>query len=522
MKKALIQDHCLIRLLPYHPQVWVTRAATFLTLGYGELAAADAYKAQLLCNAASVDAMKAQEPGDGSLTAKVLNTVLSKLPQAKHQSSEVYYLLISSSIKRMQEHAFLLMAQGLMCISAWYDALNVLQGATKAFPENGEFKVLLVGCKQNIALLKEEMNVHGKDIETIQKTLKRGRMERVAYPWIVVEELERSVKGVEMVKAHFEAASKNACISKSPLDGNSTHGGVREESFGVFAKRGIQRGETILFTRSIWAGFNPDGGDDCCSACCQTIRNKIAIQMSCCTSKFCSESCKQEATKTYHHVVCGKDFSWLYQACKEADPTYSDMVPLMMVKVLATAIHLNCKPLKVSCIGTLKSNYDNAVPSNFRLFDNIIAPIQILQTLGVDVFTKLNFDSWALQTLIMRIDNNKVGKKTLDNRRYSSIDPLFCMFNHSCIPSATFNIISGGTAMTVTAVRDIEKGEEICISYVEPWLPERERRDKIWKHIGRVCECLRCKRERETEERQRVLREKIRDVKRAIEWNTGR
>ena len=66
-------------------------AATFLTLGYGELAAADAYKAHLLCNAASVEAMKARESGDGSLTAKVFNTILSKFPQAEHQSLEVYY-----------------------------------------------------------------------------------------------------------------------------------------------------------------------------------------------------------------------------------------------------------------------------------------------------------------------------------------------------------------------------------------------------------------------------------------------
>lgn len=465
--------------------------------------------------------MKAQEPDDGSLTAKVLHTILSKLPQAKHQSLEVYYLLIFSSIKRMQEHAFLLMAQGLMCISAWYDTLSVLREATKAFPENGEFKVLLVGWKQKIALLKKDLKAHGKNKETIQNTLRRGQMERVAYPWIVIEDLERSVGGMKRVKAQFEAASRNTCILKSPLDGNSTHGGVREENYGVFAKRDIRQGESILFTRSIWTDFNTQGGDDYCAACCQTLPNKISIQMTCCTSKFCSESCKQEAMKNYHRVVCGKDFSWLYQACKEADPAYSDMVPLMMVKVLATAIHVNCRPLTVSCVGSLKSNYDNAVPSNFRLFDNIIAPIQILQTLGVDIFTKLEFDSWALQTLIMRIDNNKVGKKTLDNRTYSSIDPLFCLFNHSCMPSATFNIIEGGTAMTVTAVRDIEKDEEICISYVEPWLPERERRNKIWKNIGRVCECLRCRRERETEERQKISREKLRHVERARGWNAA-
>ena len=42
-----------------------------------------------------------------------------------------------------------------------------------------------------------------------------------------------------------------------------------------------------------------------------------------------------------------------------------------------------------------------------------------------------------------------------------------------------------------------EQGEEICVSYVEPWLGEAERRQRIWAHVGQMCECGRCVRERE-------------------------
>ena len=49
----------------------------------------------------------------------------------------------------------------------------------------------------------------------------------------------------------------------------------------------------------------------------------------------------------------------------------------------------------------------------------------------------------------------------------------------------------------MVALRDIKKGGEICVSYVEPWLGEAERRQRIWAHVGQMCECNRCVRERE-------------------------
>lgn len=508
----------MIRLLPYHPQVWVARAATFLRLGYGELATADAYKAHLLCKAASVKEMKAREPGDGSLTANVFGTILSKLPQSENQSLEAYYQQVFSSINRTHENAYLLMAQGLLCVSAWYDAGYVLQEAKKAFPKNRKFRMLLMELKVKITLLKETLQVHGWHEETVKKLLHRGQLERVPYPWIVVKELERSVEVVRRLNAQFEAASKNACILGSPLGGNPNREGVQEDDFGVYAHNDIQKGETILATRSIWTDCATRDGDDHCLACCRILRNRIVIRLTTCTCVFCSDACREEATKTYHNVICGRDLSWLYEACKGADKTFSDMVPLMMVRVLATAVHLDCKPLKVPCIESLKPNNDSVVPSIFRLSYNVIAPIQILETLGVDIFTNLKFDSWALQTVMMRIENNRVRKRTLGDLRYSIIDPLFSMFNHSCIPSASYRYEGGGTAMTVKAGRDIKKGEEICISYVEPWMPESERRDELWKHIGGLCGCpsckrerlaeeirLRCKKEKEAEERRRSL-----------------
>ena len=318
----------MIRLLPYHPEVWVGRAATFLELGYGELATSDAYKAHLLCKAASVEEMKAQEPDDGSLTAKVLGTILSKLPQLENQSLEAYYQQISSSINRTHANAYLITAQGLMSVSAWYDARYVLKEAKKAFPTNGKFRMLLAELKAKLTFLKETMKVHGRDAETVKEILHKGHLERVAYPWIVDKELERSVIAVRRLNSQFQAASTNACILRSPIGGNPTGEGVKEDDFGVYAQSDIQQGETILATRSIWTDCAIPDDDDRCLACCRILRNKDAIRLTSCTCLFCNEACRDEATTTYHDATCGKDFDWLYEASKGADKTFTDMVPL--------------------------------------------------------------------------------------------------------------------------------------------------------------------------------------------------
>ena len=68
------------------------------------------YKAHLLCYSASVEGLKAREPGDESLTANVFSTILSELPQAENQSIEAYYQV---------------MAQGLLSMTAWDDMLGL-------------------------------------------------------------------------------------------------------------------------------------------------------------------------------------------------------------------------------------------------------------------------------------------------------------------------------------------------------------------------------------------------------------
>lgn len=64
-------------------------------------------------------------------------------------------------------------------------------------------------------------------------------------------------------------------------------------------------------------------------------------------------------------------------------------------------------------------------------------------------------------------------------------------FNHSCIPNAFFSWNSIKNEERIYASRAIETGEEITLSYVDPFCEPSQRRWEL-QHYGFVCGCLAC------------------------------
>eukprot|EP00747_Dinoflagellata_sp_TGD_P215208 gnl/TRDRNA2_/TRDRNA2_87928_c0_seq1.p1 gnl/TRDRNA2_/TRDRNA2_87928_c0~~gnl/TRDRNA2_/TRDRNA2_87928_c0_seq1.p1 ORF type:complete len:390 (+),score=60.09 gnl/TRDRNA2_/TRDRNA2_87928_c0_seq1:131-1171(+) len=75
-----------------------------------------------------------------------------------------------------------------------------------------------------------------------------------------------------------------------------------------------------------------------------------------------------------------------------------------------------------------------------------------------------------------------------------SIFPAASMANHSCMPNAV--VVKLGDAFLLRARREIGEGEEITINYFDVLTPldQRIQRCKAW---GFICDCPRCKTERE-------------------------
>ena len=448
---------------------------------------ADAYRARLLCDSILNPKHESLEsvPNKQKLRAQVLAYVyvfiqdLDTSDQLR-QDDGIFVLL-----RAMQETATLLMASALYTIRAFYDLVQVLEDATKlSIPQEG-IKRLLAEGRQYLKDLAVQYRDAGTEPSEIEHKVKKGMTYAVSYPWISKEDISRSGKTIKKAKVNFETVSSNGYIGVSS-DGNGP-----ADSHGVFAKQDIPEGALILRAKSIYtvvtkpyAGF--------CWACCASLGH-TRLTLTCCKAMFCSTSCKEQALKNYHNVLCGKDFAWLSKACEDEHDTAKRMIPLIVMKVLASSLQTNAKPLKLPCVAALLPGYDKPVERCFTLFENVVAPVKILQILGVDIFAESRFDSWVLQTLFLRILNNRCAASQ-DGPQRSAIYPMYCLFNHNCDPTAIHDDRSG--AMTIHARRNIPKGAEISLTYVKIELPEAVRREQVKAHIGKICECARCACER--------------------------
>lgn len=339
--KVLIA-HCRgIRLDPYNPKMWIDRGRHFMELGYGELAVSDAYKGRLLLDSflGVFDTKNVYWDLDkDSLPCKVsaaLAGTIGKLDTGVTRQCEAGNVSIAKSL---QQQAFLVMASALLCVRAYHDAIQVLDEAVVLGGTSEGLQKLCSQVKERSRSMEQPIPARHQKPGYMQRSTKQGGVQRVAYPWINPEELGRGNKAMKKAKTKLEAASRNATLGPSSL------GGATSDNLGVFARQDITRNELIVTDRSAFTVFNVQGKDDCW-ACSKPLGHEIVF-MNCCNNKFCSESCKTEAVNTYHRVLCDKDFEWLYRASKDADQSSNDMVPLMLMKILATAVQQNAKPLK--------------------------------------------------------------------------------------------------------------------------------------------------------------------------------
>ena len=72
--------------------------------------------------------------------------------------------------------------------------------------------------------------------------------------------------------------------------------------------------------------------------------------------------------------------------------------------------------------------------------------------------------------------------------------------NHSCDPNAEVTFPENNDALALVALRDIEDGEEICISYLEECQRTRSRHSRqkqLRENYVFICECEKCEEEKD-------------------------
>ena len=99
----------------------------------------------------------------------------------------------------------------------------------------------------------------------------------------------------------------------------------------------------------------------------------------------------------------------------------------------------------------------------------------------IQLACQINANSFALDN-----PNESVG-----NEIGVSFLPISALFNHSCSPNAVAITDKSGNNV-VRTVQPVKKGHDLCISYIDVYLPIQERRGKLLETKHFWCECDRC------------------------------
>jgi hypothetical protein len=410
--------------------------------------------------------------------------------------------------------------------------------ALKVYPEDEDFLFLQASLKQEYqfratTLQQSDMTPREKGyLGRVGKTNKRQ------YPWMeealffrtpeLVEEINKTTAftNCEVRQAHFGpriTATKGNGEDVGPL--------------GVFAKEDIHRDDVVLLDYNVTVVTRiPPSERRHCDACQASLSHYFLDDLDirvpkCCNSvAYCSEKCLKDA-KGYHRILCGKDFSWIYESVTTEDHLDGSWRPSILLRIIAMVLTDIAKsklkgkaihPLQHPLLARLTAGYTSAssqAEHEWGYFTHVVAPTKILLQLGIDIFASKEWTPEVLHTIYWREVNNACHSQTLtipphpspdhdpipEKIFLSGISPHYIFFNHSC--DANVSWISAGSAeavvwldkkkgmkskvgnnaMLCVATRDIRKGEEARISYV----PENHRHQlSRWFEGG--CGCGSC------------------------------
>jgi tetratricopeptide (TPR) repeat protein len=266
-----------------------------------------------------------------------------------------------------------------------------------------------------------------------------------------------------------------------------------------------------------------------------------------------NKGCLEIAREVHHFSSCGKDWQWLYDSMRPVVNTWHDKeyishtneghgttLMLLLRNVFEIALHrrqqepeddmrLNAHEIDELLMldGNSKSWRESWFP--FNMAANIKVPFDILESLGVDIFQRPEFDTWIIQIILRKLLVNAVPwdprrqgevsdrlgndrdkklhtpevqfKHMQEKESLTDLDPSFAnlylfpglsIFNNSCADSHNADWgydKSVPNRIIVWATKDIAQGEEIRIRYRNHAIKSQRRATRL---LGGPCRCPQC------------------------------
>lgn len=229
---------------------------------------------------------------------------------------------------------------------------------------------------------------------------------------------------------------------------------------------------------------------------------------------YCSEGCKLENAK-FHQLMCPALTKLRHKQWPYADITMARMIIAIMARrhmemevegrkmeksdYLASVMggRQHCSTESVAREETSRFEFDvmSLVSNEAQILSKTLTRrrplVSFLRKLSNRHHHLTIGDPSKFVSLIGKIDQNTFGVRYDRNLSYAfALVPAMSYFNHSCAPNVC--VIQHNTVVNIYALRDIEPGEEVAISYIETNRPTKDRRRCLQAEYNFYCRCLRC------------------------------
>ena len=259
----------------------------------------------------------------------------------------------------------------------------------------------------------------------------------------------------------------------------------------LLALKDFKSGDVILIDKPfIWCTLN----DKACDYCLKFFKKKYACP-NCEDEIYCDKTCAELAWNTYHKSICGLG-SRILKLEGQKGKSGSAKTPLMMFRLFGKMRQTEGWPFDISkhpAIESLSCSIDskNNLPSyNFNEIYWILRNLWKLEE-------NERFDFREYLDVVMKLNNNnyQITYSEETNDSGAGMYQITSFVNHSCLPNATYltNGPKYGYKMILKAKKEIKKGEQIFISYIEDQKYE-DRKIKLSQY-GFDCKCLACQME---------------------------
>lgn len=525
-------------------------SSLYRQLGYPDLAAGEAYKALLLIDEVGEEGEFHEEALEAAnvdyLSARLDNL---ELREAAEDSQDVVKWIQTTCLREAYVNNFVvrssefvtdacrytIIIECLMECGSLRSSFEFMNRARSAIPDHEQFKNYDASLRETVQAYFRSRGENPDNID-VDGYPDKGFVRRENYPWNHHEPDRTSTECLNLLNEEMGQIAPKLVVKVSELpllsNSDSTHGldaPKYVKQLGVFARQDISPGTEILIEKSLLTGISRlhDAYCDACSIAfpgtqTDNADNTIVACEECDEVFFCSTECHDLAQDLYHPAICGVNID---QGKVSASDAADHLYTLLLLRALALAETQDVHPLDLKEVRFIWGDYHTedieaawtsrtsttdsfsglprTLPFSFK--SNILTPLQILEKMDVNIFTKSNcYDTWVFNTLYAKFRGTASAQQGPDGRpEIGAVHPLWCLANHSCDPNVrwewrgcmrfwTRETLVNWPGRPQEKAPGIKKGEEVFGHYCDIRLPVKERREWALGALGGECMCPRC------------------------------